>query len=315
MSFLAKAAVTKSAGLHKKIAIYRDKGVWAAEGSRALPALLDWLGHEWSFISAAEIQQGKLIKQGRPAFDLLIVPGGWAADYIRKLGGFEPTEKDAHKGSKQSPGKRHSKGRGRDRGRGDAEIRRFVRKGAGYLGFCAGAFAAASVTRWNGHDYAYPWKLFPGRAEGPLPWNPLRKQSKLAACHGHAVLNLKAAEFRGRALPAIVRPLLYGGPRFVLDKPAQAPREWRVLARHGEDKTAAIVSYRYGSKHGGHVILCSFHPAVLSSDAGRYDRDKDEFGWAGASKDPDGSVPDWQLSAALVDIALGIKPRPAPAMK
>lgn len=32
----------------KHVAIYKDVGVWSAEGDRAIPAALEWLGHSWS---------------------------------------------------------------------------------------------------------------------------------------------------------------------------------------------------------------------------------------------------------------------------
>jgi len=279
----------KRAGV-RRIAIYMDTGVWAAEAKHALPALLDWLGHERTYLTAKQIEAGALRKHGARAFDLLVVPGGWAGDYIQKVGGWD---------AKRT---------------GDDEIRKFVAAGGGYLGFCAGAFAAARTTRWAGHDYAYTWKLFDGRAEGPLAWNQLRKGGALRAGHGTAELDRTLPELRGRGLPAIVRPMLYGGPRFVPRRGKRRPPGWRVLARHGEDKTPAIITFRYGGRRGGHVVLSSFHPAVLTGDHGRLDRDTDTFAWALAGEDPDGSAPDWRLAAALVDIALGMPTRKAPAL-
>jgi glutamine amidotransferase-like uncharacterized protein len=264
------------------VAIYRDKGVWPIESSRALPALLEGLGGTYIWVDAAAVNAGVLRKNGKPAFDLLIVPGGWAADYIAQVGGWDA------------------------KGPGDDEIRNFVKAGGGYLGFCAGAFAAASTTRWVGKDYAYTWKLFDGYAVGPLKWNPLTSKGLLGAVHGTAVLDLKATELVGRGLPATVRPTLYGGPHFVLRDPNFPPTGYKVLAEHGEDSTAAIVTFRYPDKDGGQVVLCSFHPSVLTDDGALYDRDHETLAFAGAGKDPDGEAPDLQLAGALVEIAAGI---------
>jgi len=53
---------------------------------------------------------------------------------------------------------------------------------------------------------------------------------------------------------------------------------------------------------------------VLSSDDALFDRDDDEFRALGAGTDPDGYRPDWQLTAALIDVALGTAARHAPPL-
>ena len=286
---LVPATIVPAQHAPVRIAIYKDVGVWANEGSRALPAVLEWLGARYQWVSARDINTGVINKSGKPAFDLLIVPGGWAGDYIRRVGGWS------------------------GRGPGDDEVRAFVAGGGGYLGFCAGAFAAATTTRWLGRNIAYSWKLFDGVAEGPLKWNPLLGRL-LRAGHGTAVLDLNAPELRGRGLLATVRPMLYGGPRFILRDPKSPPAQYRVLAKHGEDGSAAIVSYRYPNANGGRVVLSSFHPCVLTGDGALFDRDHDTFTAVGASADPDGHAPDWQLAAALIDVALDRAARKAPAL-
>lgn len=286
---IACASIGRAQHTPVHVAVYQDVGVWENEGARALPAILEWLGTSYRFVSAAEINSGVLNKSGKPAFDLFVVPGGWAADYVSRVGGWS------------------------GRGPGDDEIRAFVTGGGGYLGFCAGAFAAAKTTRWLGRNYAYPWQLFDGVAEGPLPWNPLLGRVNRAQ-HGTALLDLNAPEFKGRGLPSIVRPLLYGGPRFRPRDPTNLPAQYRVLAKHREDGSAAILSYRYPNAGGGRVVLCSFHPSVLSSDSALYDRDVDNFTALGAGVDPDGHEPDWQLAAALIDVALGRPARKPPPL-
>ncbi len=274
-----------------RIAIYWDKGVWELEAKKTLPALLDSMQLPFRYISAEEINQGQLQKGGKRSFDLLIVPGGWAPDYIQKLGGWD------------------------GKGRGDDEIRGFLKRGGSYLGFCAGAFAAVSVTRWLGEDHPYPWRLVHARAEGPLVWNPLKK-GKLRAVHGTVLLESRAQEWKGRKLPKTIHPLLFGGPRFLSLQGKKTSKAFRILARHGEDKSPSIIIAKFRGHGPGRILLCSFHPSVLTDDKGRIDRSKNAMQGEGAGHDPDGSKPDWALAKALVEIALGKKapkPRKKPA--
>jgi glutamine amidotransferase-like uncharacterized protein len=276
-----------------RVAIYWDRGVWEIEAKKALPALLESMRISFRFVSSDEIKKGILKKGGRKGFDLLIVPGGWAPDYIEQLGGWD------------------------GKGRGDDEIRGFLKRGGAYLGFCAGAFAAVRTTRWLGVDHAYPWRLVDACAEGPLAWNPLRK-GKLGAVHGTVVLNMQAREWKGRRLPKTIHPLLFGGPRFLSPKRRKGGKKFRILARHGEDHSPAIILSKSRGNGGGRILLCSFHPAVLTDDKGKMDRSKVTMAKYGAGKDPDGFLPDWRLAEALVEIALGekaFKPRVKPASR
>ncbi len=91
----------------------RARMLWDAShfwGSMAL-GVLDELGFPVDVVSAAEIAEGALEGAG-----LLFVPGGWAHEKSRALG---------------------------ERGR--EAIRRFVREGGSYLGFCGGAGLALDV--------------------------------------------------------------------------------------------------------------------------------------------------------------------------
>ena len=72
---------------------------------------LDRLGFGYELISCADIRCGRLSE-----YDLLVVPGGWAAEKANRLG---------------------EKGR--------EAVRRFVRAGGPYLGFCGGAGLALNV--------------------------------------------------------------------------------------------------------------------------------------------------------------------------
>ncbi|HHI80654.1 MAG TPA: hypothetical protein ENK02_11820 [Planctomycetes bacterium] len=285
LSLLAGSPQGKKAAPQKerspRVAIYWDKGVWEVEAKKALPALLEEMKLGYRFVSAEDIRKGALARGKKPAFDLLIVPGGWAPDYIQKLGGWD------------------------GKGRGDDALRRFLKGGGAYLGFCAGAFAAVKTTRWLGVDHSYPWRLVEARAQGPLPWNPLHKK-KLGAVHGELVLEPGRREWKGRGLPRRIHPLLYGGPSFAPLKSGE--KTFQVLARHAQDRSPAIILSRYPRGRRGRVLLCSFHPAVLTDDKGRWDRSKASLAKEGAGRDPDGSGPDWSLAKALVRIALGEKP-------
>ncbi len=266
------------------VALYRDNGAWKEEVSRALPAVLEWAGLTWRWVNAAFIGAGGLRdSSGKPRFRLLVVPGGWAVDYKRSLGGM------------------------RGIGKGDDLLRDFVACGGGYLGFCAGAYAACDKVKWAGRTWEYYWDLFPGVGEGPLPWNPL-KSGRLTATYGKCVLDLSQAAFQGQGLPGTVRPLLYGGPRFALSNPGSPPAGWSVLGRHGEDGSPAIVTFLYPGAKGGRVVLCAFHPAFLTGDRGLYDREEEDLSAAGAGKDPDGALPDWRLARALLFFAAGLHP-------
>ncbi|MDP6425216.1 MAG: hypothetical protein QGG14_10760, partial [Planctomycetota bacterium] len=142
----------------------------------------------------------------------------------------------------------------------------------------------------------------------------LRPGGFLRAGHGTAVLDLTAPQLAGRGLSAVVRPMLYGGPRLVLRDPRRPPPGYRVLAKHGEDGSASILSFRYASASGGWVVLSSFHPSVLTDDGAALDRDHDDYRWAGGGADPDGAREDWKLAAALVEIALGLPVQKAPPL-
>lgn len=264
------------------VAIYNDTGTWAPEWQNALPALLDRIGVKHLYVNAADVNGGKLLKNGKPAYPLFIVPGGWAPSYIVKLGGWG--------------------------NRGGAAVKAYLNAGGAYLGFCAGAFAACDTVHWEGKLIDYPWNLFDGQGLGALKWNKLNGTA-LTHTHGTAVINLKAAFWNGRPLPAKIRPLLAGGPSFTLRDPKNPPPGYEVLATHGEDNTAAIVTCRYPTKSGGRVVLCSFHPAVLT-DGALLDRDRTNHAKLGAGRDPDGDIPDWGLAAALIEAALGRAPRP-----
>lgn len=124
---MAAGVVPLGAQPNVDVALYRDTGTWAPEVDNALPALLTWLNLPFHPITADDIKAGKLLKDGKPTYHLLIVPGGWAPSYIVKLGGWG--------------------------NRGGADIKAFLQAGGHYLGFCAGAFAACSTVKWEGKDY------------------------------------------------------------------------------------------------------------------------------------------------------------------
>ncbi len=276
-----QGASSRRATRHPEVAILQLKGAWSPEATHTLPSLLKALRLSFDTLGPADLAAGKLLSKGKPAYRLLIAPGGWAPTMIDSLGGWA-------EGS----------------GKPARALKRYLEKGGRYLGFCAGAFLVSRSVKWGDKSYRYPLGFFPGEAQGPLPWNPSRKEG-LGATHGHAVLNLKHPCFRGSLLPKLVRPLLFGGPRFVLPKSRRKSRGIEVLARHGEDSSVAILAVPFGKK-GGRLVLCSFHPSVLTDDQGKIDGDKTRLSQEGAKKDPDGSKADWLLAQCLVRYAAGL---------
>ncbi len=128
----------------RRVALYTTRTV----AGGAYPALLTALARALEAAGAAPLAIGSrevwwaALDPG--AFDLLVMPGGWAAGYVDQLSGVEQ------------------------------EIRDFVAAGGGYMGISAGAFYAADSVLWSGQSYDYPLDLFLGSLEGPLdeiaPW-------------------------------------------------------------------------------------------------------------------------------------------------
>lgn len=128
-----------------------DDGVWE-EDVLALETFLDAHGFTHQRVDAGGLRRGVLGSGANRRFRALVEPGGWA--YTR----------DAALGS-----------------RGVTNLRHFVRGGGGYVGFCAGAWAAVGTARWDAWAsgwYAatyYRLRLFDGAGWGPFGWMPGRR--------------------------------------------------------------------------------------------------------------------------------------------
>ncbi len=152
------------------VALYSDRGVWE-NGKIALIQMFTTYGHQIDTVNAS------LINSGIPSgYDLLIIPGGWAVNYRRRIND-----------------------------QGLANIRNFVSSGGIYLGICAGSYFAADSIEWEGRRYDYPLNLYEGIAIGAIdpiaPW-PQYNMSRL----------LFSPE--ARTGDSIQYVLYYGGPYF-----------------------------------------------------------------------------------------------------
>lgn len=125
-----------------------------------------------------------------------------------------------------------------------ANISSFVEKGGSFVGFCAGAYYAASTMRWQGKTFDYPLKLFPGEAAGPyLPWGSLATM----------VLN-PDLEFQ-QEFSDTLGMWYFGGPCFN----SFSETEVEVLARYQANNEAAVIAFPFGR---GAVLLLGPHPEL-----------------------------------------------------
>jgi len=152
------------------VALYSDRGVWE-DGKIALIQMFTSHGHQVDTVDA------DLINSGIPQYyDLLVIPGGWAVNYRRRINS-----------------------------QGLLNIRNFVSSGGIYLGICAGSYFAADTIEWEGRRYDYPLDLYDGIAIGAIdsiaPW-PNYNMARL----------LLYPEVSGE--DTIQYVLYYGGPYF-----------------------------------------------------------------------------------------------------
>jgi glutamine amidotransferase-like uncharacterized protein len=121
MFFLASVAVLMGAsGLLAapktiRVAIFSDAGVTKAGVTQVERCLPESQGFEAKLITAEQIRDGAL-----KDFDVLIHPGGTASKQGETLG---------------------------DRGRG--AVKKFVERGGGFIGICAGAYLASAQYKWS----------------------------------------------------------------------------------------------------------------------------------------------------------------------
>jgi glutamine amidotransferase-like uncharacterized protein len=280
-----------------------DDGVWDDEVT-ALEAAFDAYGFTHRSMGAGTINDGGLLtRDGNRRYRALIAPGGYA--FQRK----QAVNSD-----------------------GDAHIRKFVRRGGNYVGFCAGAYWATgqidwaeratggggtynrSGDRWTDYaPYAYDLGLFDATAMGPFGWVPWNGGKN--ASYQVAAIDTSNAVMRKIGLPANSRFYYGGGPVFtdVQTKPrrydvwakAMAPPGTSAAASAGNGEPA-IVRVSHGR---GDVILFSYHPAILIHS--KVDDvklsgfiDEDDYTWdTGEQTQSEVNLQSWNILHAALQVA------------
>ncbi len=238
------------------VGLYSDWGGYGP-GIEAASACFTAAGFSIRPVMAAEINDGSFAKKVR----LLYMPGGWAEHYVRDI--------DEH---------------------GARAIERFVERGGGYIGICAGAYYAAKQIVWANQTWPYDIDLFPGVPEGPIraiaPW-PRYATTPITLVGDHPIVR---GEGRRRTA------LYYGGP-------VLRPREGAavtILATYDVTGDPAMVAFERGK---GRVFLSSVHLEYdLTSK-------RDHTEWPENEKGIDDPEPDWDLLQRAVAWILGRKVR------
>lgn len=229
---------------------YEDDGVWEEEVV-ALEHMFRAFGWTFRPVSHQDINSGALGAEKKRRFRALVAPGGWS--WWREAA-VTPE--------------------------GDRNIRSFLKNGGHYVGFCAGAYAAAKRIVWaqeasspeknsrpadyNG-IFSYELAIYPGDARGPLGWMPWRNGTNVN--FDRAEINLKNPTMAAIGLPAEVR-FLYGGGPFFPDAEkipgveiwARAKTTVKGQSRETGAQQPTIIRYPVGD---GSVTLFSYHPDVL----------------------------------------------------
>jgi glutamine amidotransferase-like uncharacterized protein len=220
---------------------YEDDGVWE-EDVIAIEALVEASGLTWKRVDANDVRSGKLGSGNRRRFRALVGPGGWAWARNVALGTT-----------------------------GAQKIRSFLEAGGGYVGFCAGAYAAVATVSFDLYGfgwydrYDYQLDLLGGTGQGPFGWMPWRGGRNIDL--DEAAIDTTNPTMAAIGVPARTRFLYGGGPWFL---PAGTPparyEVWaRAVApagalRRDGDGQPTIVRFAYGK---GTVVLLAYHPEVL----------------------------------------------------
>jgi len=276
---------------------YEDDGVWE-EDVTALESIFTAYGFTWQKVDAAALARGVLGSGGKRRFRALIGPGGWS--YAR----------DASLGAA-----------------GVSKVRAFVNSGGAYVGFCAGAYAAASTVRWDYYGYGwfqswtYNLRLFDGSGVGPFGWTPWRDGANVDLVE--AAIDTTNPTMRAIDMPARTRFLYGGGPWF--EPNAKLPG-WEVWARavappgaasRAGDGQPTIVRFGYGK---GTVILFAYHPEVLvGSEADgivmRYPYDEGAIDWTVGDLSLERiAIDSWNVVHAALQLAGGRPVTPVTAL-
>lgn len=193
------------------IGIYNGQGSWY-ESVEAIKNFLDAYAIEWKVFDEEDAVNLDL----KDHFDLLWFPGGFAAEYKNYIAD-------------------HSK------------IINFVKEGGSFVGSCAGAYYAADILRWDGTDYAYPLRLFDGKATGPLygqiAWGEI------------GTMILEAEHPANRGFNTEINMYYFDGPYF----DSYEEDSIVVLARYETNQEPAVIA---GSSGDGKYLLLGPHPEI-----------------------------------------------------
>ncbi len=226
------------------IGLYTDHGAHPNAVRTAAAACFD-AGLSLRPLTAAQLNDGSFADQVR----CLLMPGGWAEPYTHDIGP-----------------------------EGVAHVRRFVERGGGYVGICAGAFYACATIRWEGDDFDYPLDLVQAKAVGSLhaiaPWPK----------HALAELALERRHPLAKGLEARRQAFYLGGCALELASP---PKDGaRVVARYAKGGQPAVVTFK---RRMGRIFLSGVHLEYDLTSA------RDDLTWPeseGKLKDPEA---DWDL--------------------
>lgn len=230
---------------------YEDDGVWEEEVT-ALEQMFKQYGWTSRSVSHTDLNDGVLGSGAERRFRALIAPGGWS--WYREQAVTTS---------------------------GESSVRAFLADGGHYVGFCAGAYWAATRLIWamntsdlkNGfsspRDYSgiFPYELaiYPGDAKGPLGWMPWRNGTNVN--FSVATLNLKNPTIAKLRLPRETRFLYGGGPFFPEAEKIPGLEVWarakapsaQVSSKTGANQPTII---HFPIKNGS-ATLFSYHPDVL----------------------------------------------------
>ncbi len=214
------------------IGIYVDEGTWDL-GILGLQNFCKAYGYFTQDVYASQINQNRMENQ----FDVLIMPGGWAASYNAKIDS-----------------------------QGMENIRSFVKNGGHIVGICAGSYFLADTITWENISYNYPLDLFDGEVKGSL--------HAIKAWDGHINTAITLREnhpINQNFDSQMTLPYFGGGDIW----PSKGNRQdFTVIATlDSTDDTVGIASITYGR---GSALLIAVHPEMGLDQANNWVTDGTE---------------------------------------
>jgi len=199
-----------------KVALYNGSGSWA-DNVETLREFFVSYEIEYGLVDEHNIIDPELLNN----YEIIVLPGGGAADYR-----YEISDHDS--------------------------IRSFVNDGGLFIGFCAGAYYAADIFKWQGTEYDYPLGIFSGSSIGPL--------SGQINWGEQALLNLNPEHPANENFEHELDIYYFDGPYF---KP-HASNEIHaatieILAHYDVNDQPAVIAGRFGE---GGYLLFGPHPEM-----------------------------------------------------